>query len=172
MPLTVSNRSKTTDKTLEAIASCLFGALHANDANKVLDQAAQVMGKLHAQSSPALDTILCENAASFFTRFNEKDGGRQKGANQNGANREEKEMEEFSDQIILALLSRDLSATPTEFARRTRIDLASALARSHVVSQASRNRLAQSLDSWLSTERSRPLRDEITRVAEANKNIS
>jgi hypothetical protein len=162
------NRSKTVDKTLEAIASCMFGTLHTQDAGKVLDQAISILNKLHAQKIPTLDTALCENAASFVSKFSSDGERNQTGANQNGANREIS-FEAFTHQIILALLSHDLSTTPTESARKARTELASALVGSSVVSNESRVLLASIFDAWLKSERSKLLRDEITRALEVNK---
>lgn len=161
------DRSKTVDKTLEAIASCTFGALQTHDGSKVLDQAVKIVNKLHSQNTPALDTALCENAAQFLNSLEQSNVGSRRGANQNGANREV-EYEAFTHQVLLALLSHDLATTPTEPARKARTDLGSALARSSAVDQASRTRLASIFESWLKTERSKLLRDEINTAVEIN----
>lgn len=171
MDMTTANglhRSKTVDKTLEAIASCMFGTLQTQDAGNVLDQAILILKKLHAQRIPTVDTALCENAASFVSRFSSDNEQSLTGTNQNGANRESS-YEAFTHQIILALLSHDLSTAPTESARKARTELASALVGSSVVSKDSRSLLASIFDAWLKSERSKLLRDEITRAVEVNK---
>lgn len=145
--------------------------MHTHDGNKVLDQAILIVDKLHAQNSPALDTALCENAASFVSSLRANDGGSRAGANQNGAIREISEVgyEAFTHRVILALLSHDMAANPTESARKARTELASALAGSSVVSKDSRAQLASIFESWLKSERSKLLRDEISSAVEVNK---
>ena len=147
----------------------MFGTLqiHDLDARLVLDQATQITNKLHAQNNPALDTTLCEEAAAFMKRIAETTKGVSREAtNQNGANRENPVAAFLHG--FLALLSHDLSATPTESARKARIELGLALARSEMINQSSRSDLRALFDSWLKSERSKMLRDEVNAAVESN----
>lgn len=169
--LTVS-RTKTTDRTLDAIVSCLFDMLGPAAEPEVLDQATVIMQKIQAQKNPALDTALCQGAAAFFARAGVKDEGGSEGTNQKGAKEKEAEpgFEAFSDQIILALLSHYDHASAPEASRKVRVELGWVLARSPTLTnEASRGRLASILEGWLQSERSRPLRDDIAKAVGAVK---
>ncbi|ETN38924.1 uncharacterized protein HMPREF1541_06966 [Cyphellophora europaea CBS 101466] len=172
-------RSKTMDRTLEAVGLCLFEVLSPRGKADVLGQAGAVVNRLHAQKSPALDTALCQQATSFFMRVvkeieeNEENQRRGcEGTNQNGAYEigAGSGLEAFSEQLILALLSHFDHASAPESARQARVELGSVLAGSPTLTTAqSRGRLAPILDSWLQTERSRPLRDDMAKAVEMLK---
>ena len=167
------------DRTLEAVGLCLFEVLSPRGKADVLGQAGAVVNRLHAQKSPALDTALCQQATSFFMRVvkeieeNEENQRRGcEGTNQNGAYEigAGSGLEAFSEQLILALLSHFDHASAPESARQARVELGSVLAGSPTLTTAqSRGRLAPILDSWLQTERSRPLRDDMAKAVEMLK---
>lgn len=147
------------------------------------------MRKLHAHKGVALDTVLCRNGAAFVAGIGTREGGSRVTANQNGAAEDKPEQElavkdgaavtglvtgfspataRFADSLVLALLDDYDHAAATESARKARIDLAAALARtSGCLSESSRGRLASILESWSAGERSKPLRDEIAKAKDA-----
>jgi hypothetical protein len=139
--------------------------------SSVLNQAVSVIQKIRAQKNPLLDTALCRQAAAFFTRAGGKDGRGPEGTNQtSGAepgpvSQGDLNLEAFSDQIVLALLTDYDHSSASEFGRKARIELGSALVQNQdFLNNDTRARLAQYFEVWLQQERSKPLRDEITRA--------
>ena len=123
------------------------------------------MQKIQRQKNPALDTILCREAASFFDRVG-KDGG--SGVTNQTDTRRTGVFEAFSHQVVLALLSDYEHASAPEAGRKARVELGSVLARHpSLTSQDTRVKLGLIFDMWLPGERSRPLRDEIARAVDA-----
>jgi hypothetical protein len=124
---------------------------------------------MHAQKNTVVDLALCQRAASFVTRVSAVEEGSRKMANQNGAKDGADSAEKFAafaNELVLALLS-DYDHATTELSRKAHIGLASALAQSRLLlNDGSRAQLKSVLDTWLSSERSKSLRDEITHAQE------
>lgn len=148
------------------MVSCLFGVLRTHAQDEGLAQATQIIVQLLGQKDPALNSALCENGASFLIDWDAKQGGSRERTNQNGAKENAAGIEAFLAQL-LAVLSHE--GSPAESARKIRVQLGSALASCQALNSSLRATLAPILGSMLQSERSRPLRDEITKAVEANK---
>jgi hypothetical protein len=147
------------------MAACLFQTLGSKVDASVLDSATALVRQMHAQKNTSVDLALCQRAASFVTRVSAVEGGSRTTANQNGAQDSADSAEKFAafaNELVLALLS-DYDHATTESARKAHVALASALAQSGLLSNdSSRAQLGSILDTWLNSERSKLLRDEIT----------
>ena len=122
-----------------------------------------------------MDTALYDSLAQFFAR--QKDTTERKGGRR-VANQNDKENTAMIDEKaprlqtlakeVLALLVIDSEVFrthgPAESLRKSLISLAMALAQPGVCDAASREKLRLTLDAWLSSERSRLLREDISKA--------
>ena len=161
------------------LLSCPIKVLPMHAKSDVLEPAVEIAKKAHAQHSATVDVALFDALAKLFSRLAKTsldEGGRR------GANQSDKEdnvsgaaLEAFSEQIVALLTSHESSrphSASSEKLRKSRVNLAVSLAQSEVGSPASRVQLASIFDTWLESERSRPLREEIQKGRDGVKRIS
>jgi hypothetical protein len=153
---------------MKAVAACTFKLLSTNASKEVLDQALQITKTARAQKSNSIDVAMFDAAAIFFSRLSKtsKEGGR-RAANQSDKENDSRPHQAF--EAFLALLledddsSRDAGSQP-ELLRKSRVQLALAVSGSEVCSASSRARLASQLGTWILSERSRPLREDMQKA--------
>ena len=157
---------------------------------EILDQTAQIVTKTQSVRSSALDVALYD-AVKFFIdsrpdsenvdvvedgeRTDEKDqvasrSGSSKIASAKGGSEESDETIARFEALALAVLASPLDAwREPERARKSRVDLALAVAKGHPPQRRLQNpaALAAILKPWLAEERSRPLREDLDRALQA-----
>lgn len=136
----------------------------------VLEQAAVVIQKAHAQGSDAVELSLYEGAQHIIKEFDDKHSEKDSSAtnvgttSSPGTNLGSETNERFLSELVLALfgsdpqLSHTAHASNTESVRRARVKTASTLLQSPSASVTSRQRVQQVLQVWLEHEPSQPLR--------------
>lgn len=178
----LTKRHRTVNEvTASAIVSCLFKILASHPNVEVLDQAVEIVRKAQATRSSEVDSALYTGAKFFVVncrKFSDVENGEDremKGSEKENASASDgapassagsgdgEGLSAAFEPLVLSVLAGDdgRQATEAENLRKDRVALAVAL-----VERAPRISvpLAAILDTWLQTERSRPLREEIERT--------
>jgi hypothetical protein len=168
--------------SISAILSCLFRVFSTRAQWSVLDSALEIVRLAHAQGSVSIETALYDGLNSFVsatakgTADISTNDGRRRTANQdeneNGSGENQTELARFLQEAVLALFSHTSgdsarNAEP-EALRKSRAGLGSSLVGHHAINAASRGFLASIFDTWLQSERSRPIRDELEKARDLN----
>lgn len=125
------------------------------------------------QASVVIDTAMYEGAGTFLSRTAKSpsvEEGRLRAANQenegNGA------ADTNTHELALAIISHsESSRVEPEMLRKSRVRLGLTLVERSGCNASSRSRLASIFDMWLTTERSRPLREDIEKARDLNSRL-
>lgn len=161
--------------------SSLFKLLSAHAQWDVLDSALEISRLAHAHGSTSIDTALYDGLNAYLSATSKgtlSTAGRRRTANQddneNGSEEDENQagLARFLQEVLLALFSPsrdDSSRNEPESLRKSRARLGLTMVGHHACNAASHNQLASILDTWLRSERSRPIRDELEKAKDTNR---
>ena len=154
--------------------------LHLPLTADVLEPTLAMIRKALTQRSTSIDLAVYEGLGTFLSETAKSpmlEEGRRRAANQsdkeNDAEENEADLEQFLQEIILALTSHDssrLEASP-ENVRKSRVRLGLTLVERKACNASSRVRLASILGMWLDSERSRPLREDLEKARDTNARL-
>jgi hypothetical protein len=155
------------EATIAAAAACVFQCLsHTN--GPAFGQALSIVEKANTLNVRAVQSVLCERAKIFLDQLPHVDNTTSR--QDDGEVRQKmvsREIEVFSSRLMDILVGPNvlLSEAESEPARMERAILAVAYGNSAATSET--GRLTTTLEQWLAKERSRPIRETITRALEA-----
>ncbi|RMZ92691.1 hypothetical protein DV736_g66, partial [Chaetothyriales sp. CBS 134916] len=155
-----------TNATFRAIAACTFQVLRPDTKSEVKELALAISQRLLAGHASSVGVVLFDSLATFFARISPA-------ANQDEAGNDsrQKRVETFSSNVLAALFGSSSEEGYSERLRRSRVKCLRALAESGVCGFVCRARLVEILGTWLASDRSRPLREEIMKAKEAVLNM-
>lgn len=156
------------EANIVACATCVFQSL-SHTSGAALDQALAVINTASAVNSRSVQSALYERAKLFFEQYPlpkiaeiQHGDGESDGQSKHVSGG----LESFSSQLIDILVGPSMGREEVESARIKRAGLAAAYFDSTVASETGRQSLGKTLQVWLDSERSGPVREAVKRALE------